>query len=378
MKLLQKILVPVDFGQASLKAFDTAVMLSGYFLSEITLLHVIPADKVSEETEKLIMKNIQLEIKKLLDDTVSENVKSVEMLIEKGNPIERITEISENKEMNLIIMGEGNHSKNEHFKLGSTTERMMQKNRIPLMVVKNEPLKPVKKILCPVDFSESSKRALTNAIFVSNRFGAELTILNVFTPVEVFSYWIDVNNKKENQVQLQQQKAEFDNFMKDTHINKDLHKVKIAQGEPEEEILKEIKNQGIDLLMMGTTGKTGLSKIFLGSVTEKVTREVPCNFIVTNEAEISGEIFESNLKTIESLIVAARNHFDNEETEKAIEKYMHVLNHHPDSVPALIGLMQCYRKTGNQQKANLFRDYARKVINRIWGTEFNNLHELLS
>jgi len=51
MKLLQKILVPVDFGQASLKAFDTAVMLSGYFLSEITLLHVIPADKVSDETD---------------------------------------------------------------------------------------------------------------------------------------------------------------------------------------------------------------------------------------------------------------------------------------------------------------------------------------
>jgi len=378
MKLLQKILVPVDFGQASLKAFDTAVMLSGYFLSEITLLHVIPADKVSDETEKLIMKNIRSEMNKLLNDSVFENVKSVELLVEKGNPIEQITEVAENKEMNLIIMGEGNHSENEHFKLGSTTERMMQKNEIPLMVVKNEPVKPLKKIICPVDFSESSKRALANAIFLSNRLGAQLTIMNVFTPVEVFSYWINVDNKKENQLLLQQQKAEFDEFMKDFHINKDFHVVKIAQGEPEEEILKEIKNQGIDLLMMGTTGKTGLSKILLGSVTEKVTREVPCNFIVTSEAEISDEIFESNLKTIESLVVAARNHFDNEETEKAIEKYMHVLNHHPDSVPALIGLMQCYRKTGNQQKANLFRDYARKVINRIWGTEFNSLHDLLS
>lgn len=378
MKLLQKILVPVDFGQASMRAFDTAIMLSGHFLSEITLLHVIQADKISEKTEKIIVKNIQLEMKKLLDDSVFENVKSVEMLIEKGNPIERITEVAQNKEMNLIIMGEGNHSDNEHFKLGSTTERMMQKNGIPLMVVKNEPVKPVKKILCPVDFSESSKRALTNAIFVSNRFGAELTILNVFTPVEVFSYWIDVDNKKENQFQLQRQKAEFDDFMKEFHFNKHFHLVKIAQGEPEEEILKEIKKHDIDLLMMGTTGKTGLSKIFLGSVTEKVTREVPCNFIVTNESEISDEIFESNLKTIESLIVAARNNFDNEETEKAIEKYMHVLSHHPDSVPALIGLVKCYRKKGNEQKAVFFRDYARKVIDRVWGTEFNSLHDLLS
>lgn len=378
MKLLQKILVPVDFGQASLKAFDTAVMLSGFFLSEITLLHVLPSDKISEETEKLIMKNIRSEMNKMLHDSVFENVKSVEMLIEKGNPIERITEVAENKEMNLIIMGEGNHRENEHFKLGSTAERMMQKNKIPLMVVKNEPVKPVKKILCPVDFSESSKRALTNAIFLCNRFGAKLTILNVFTPLEVFSYWIDVDNKKENQIQIQQQKEEFDKFLKDFHINKNLHNVKIAQGEPEEEILKEIKNKGTDLLIMGTTGKTGLSKIFLGSVTEKVTREVPCNFIITNELEISDEIFESNLKTLESLIVAARNNFDNGETEKAIEKYTHVLSHHPDSVPALIGLVKCYRNTGNEQKASLYRDYARKVIDRVWGTEFNNLHEFLS
>jgi nucleotide-binding universal stress UspA family protein len=378
MKLLQKILVPVDFGEASLRAIDTAVMISGYFLSEITILHVNPAKIISEETEKLIIKNIQFEMKKLLDDSVFGNVKSVEMLTENGNPMDRISEVAKINEMNLIIMGEGNHSENEHFKLGTTTEKLMQKNEIPLMVVKNEPVKPFKKILCPVDFSESSKRALTNAVFLSNRFGAQLTILNVFSPLEVFSYWIDVDNKKENQIQLQQQKAEFDHFLKDFHINKDLQSFKIAQGEPEEEILKEIKKQGADLLIMGTTGKTGLSKILLGSVTEKVTREVPCNFIITNESEISDEIFESNLKTIESLIVAARNHYDNGETEKAIEKYTYVLNHHPDSVPALIGLVKCYRKTGNEQKANLYRDYARKVIDRVWGTEFNNLHEFLS
>lgn len=378
MKLLQKILVPVDFGQASQKAFETAVMLSGYFLSEITVLHVFQTEKISAETEKLIVKNIQVEMKKLLNDSVFENVKSVEMLIEKGNPVELITEIAEIREINLIIIGEGNHAENEHFKLGSTAEKLMQKNVIPVMVVKNEPVKPPRKILCPVDFSEPSKRALSNAVFMSNRFNAKLTIQNVFTPLEVFSYWIDVDNKNENEMQLQQQKAEFNQFLESFHVDKNSKNVKISKGEPEEEILREIKNQGIDLLIMGTTGKTGLSKILLGSVTEKVTREVPCNFIITNESVISGEVFENNLKAIESLIVAARNHFNNDETDKAIEKYNHALNHHPDSVPALIGLVKCYKKTGNEQKANLFRGYARKVIDRVWGTEFNNLHDLLS
>jgi universal stress protein E len=378
MKLLQKILVPVDFGQASIRALESAMMFSKYFLSEITLLHVMSEDKISEETEKLIMKNVHSEMKKMLDDSDFKNVKAVNFLIEKGNPIGKITDIAEKKEMNLIVIGEGNHKDNDHFRLGANTEKLMQKNEIPLMVVKNETVKAVNKILCPVDFSESSKRALTNAIFLSNRLDAKLTILNVFTPLKVFSYRINVNIKKENNLQLEQQKAELKNFLKDFHLNNDFHNVKIAHGEPEEEILREIKNQGADLLIMGTTGKTGLSRILLGSVTEKVTREVPCNFLITNESEISNEVFESNLKTIESLIVAARNHFSNEETEKAIDKYMHVLNHHPDSVPALVGLVKCYRKAGNEEKAIIYRDYARRVIDRLWGTELNSLQELLS
>jgi universal stress protein E len=369
MKLLQKILVPVDFGQASLRALDAAIMLSKYFLSEIILLHVAPAEKVSEDTEKIIVESIRSKMKLLLDIAENEHVKAVSVIIEKGVPMERIIHIAEIKDIDLIVIGEGNNSDNDLFKLGTTAEKLMLGNQIPLYVVKNATVTPVKKILCPVDFSDASKRALTNAIFLSNRFKARLTILNVFTPLQVYSYWINVDNEEENKLQTKRQREEFNDFLKDFHLNEKIHKVKMINGEPDEQILIEIRNEGIDLLVMGTTGKSGISRILLGSVTEKVTRELPCNFIINNESGISDEIFESNLKTIESLILTGRTHFENDEFDKAIEKYNHVLSHHPDNIPSLLGLVKCYNKTGNKQKAEFYTGYIQKIIDRSWDND---------
>lgn len=369
MKLLQKILVPVDFHEASHRALDVAIMLSRYFLSEITVLHVAPSDKVSDETEELLSEGIRSRMNLLHDKLKAEKVKQFEMLVLKGNPVDKILHISESRDIDLMVIGEGNHTGKNPFKLGTTAEKLMLKNHVPLFVVKNEAVAPVKKILCPVDFSEPSKRALTNAIFLANRLGAQLTILNVFTPLQIFSYRLNIDNEKENRLRRQKQEAELNGFLKKFHFNGDSHRVKMVDGEPAEQILKEIQNENTGLLIMGTTGKTGLSRILLGSVTEKVTREMPCSFIITNESEISDEIFESNLKMIESLVVAARKHCENNEPGKAIEKYLHVLNQHPDNIPALLGMVKCYNKTGNTEKAGFYNNYIKMVICRVWGRD---------
>lgn len=369
MKLLQKILVPVDFNEASHRALDVAVMLSRYFLSEITVLHVASSDKVSDETENLLSEGIRSRMKLIQDKLEAEKVPKFEMLVLKGNPVDKILHISESRDTDLMVIGEGNHTGKNPFRLGTTAEKLMLKNQVPLFVVKNEAVTPVKKILCPVDFSEPSKRALTNAVFLSNRLGAQLTILNVFTPLQIFSYRLNIDNEKENRQRRQKQEAELNEFLKNFHFNGDSYRVKMVDGEPAEQILKEIKNENTGLLIMGTTGKTGLSRILLGSVTEKVTREMPCSFIITTETEISDEIFESNLKMIESLIIAARKHCENNEPGKAIEKYLHVLNQHPDNIPALLGMVKCYNKTGNTEKAGFYNNYIKMVISRVWGRD---------
>ncbi len=80
----------------------------------------------------------------------------------------------------------------------------------------------------------------------------------------------------------------------------------------------------------------------------------------------------------EYLIIDVRKHCENNEPGKAIEKYTHVLNQHPDNIPALLGLIKCYNKTGKKDKAGFYNDYVKKVISRVWGKDDIRLLNSLS
>lgn len=76
-------------------------------------------------------------------------------------------------------------------------------------------------------------------------------------------------------------------FIKEFDLDGVVHKIEIKSGKADEKILNAIKNQHIDLLIMGTNGRTGLSSFFMGSVTEKVIREMPCSFITIKKNDVN-------------------------------------------------------------------------------------------
>ena len=181
MKLLEKILVAMDFLQPSNDALRMATLLAKAFHSEMILIHVIPEIKGLKidrgkirrmETEKL--RKIEMDLKK-------KGVSSVEIIVRFGIPFERIIEYSDELEVNVIVVGSGKGEKN--FPLGTTAERMMTYADKPVLVVKPGTRPLIRKIFCPVDFSEASKRALINAIHLSRTFKAHLTVLTVFEPL---------------------------------------------------------------------------------------------------------------------------------------------------------------------------------------------------
>jgi universal stress protein A len=61
------------------------------------------------------------------------------------------------------------------------------------------------------------------------------------------------------------------------HIRDELPvQVKVAVGKPAVEILRVVRTEGADLIVMGTHGRTGLRHLLLGSVAEAITRHAPC------------------------------------------------------------------------------------------------------
>ena len=154
-----------DFESASKDALQMASALAKEFHSEIILLHVVPEVRGFPMSRGKIRKRVMEKLRQIEMDLRKQGISTVEALVRFGNPFERIIEHSEELDVNLITLGSGEIE--EKFQLGTTAERVIIYANKPVFVVKRGTPSHIRRILCPVDFSESSERALKNAIYLS-------------------------------------------------------------------------------------------------------------------------------------------------------------------------------------------------------------------
>ena len=142
----------------------------------------------------------------------------------------------------------------------------------------------VSRILVPVDISDHSRNALVYARRFAARIGATIDVLHVYEAPH-YAGDIYVQRPGEPGVPLQewaranaeQEMHRFiDGFPPVDGESPPAEQHRLAQGTPVETILRIAENEGYDLLVLGTQGRTGLSHFLLGSVAEKVVRHSPC------------------------------------------------------------------------------------------------------
>ncbi len=130
----------------------------------------------------------------------------------------------------------------------------------------------VKHILVPTDCSETSESALAAAVEIARMFHAQLTLLHVWS-VPNMGYaeglnWPLAKMEKAAGAAL----GEVQVRARTMHVETD----SVLQiGAESERIVELVEARGIDLVVMGTHGRRGLSRVFLGSVAEKVVRLSP-------------------------------------------------------------------------------------------------------
>ena len=145
---------------------------------------------------------------------------------------------------------------------------------------------PFKHVLVPVDLSETSLRALRLAVGTAKASGASLTLLHVgVAPVSPMTEaWTPAASVP--LVELKDQMAKEARTVlerirrEEVPTNVDARLV-VREGFVPEEIVAEAKDGGHDLVVMGTHGHTGLERVLLGSVAERVIRVCPIPVLVT-------------------------------------------------------------------------------------------------
>jgi nucleotide-binding universal stress UspA family protein len=136
-------------------------------------------------------------------------------------------------------------------------------------------------ILCPIDFSESSRGALRYAGVIASHLGARLTLLAVNDPL--LSEAAELGAEPKHLVD--ETVRELEKFFRQSFEGK-LEGVPsvlldVATGKPAPEILRVSRDRDCDLIVMGSHGATGFRKLFFGSTTERVLRETSVPVLVT-------------------------------------------------------------------------------------------------
>jgi nucleotide-binding universal stress UspA family protein len=129
----------------------------------------------------------------------------------------------------------------------------------------------IRHILVPTDFSAPSQQAMTYAFELAQKVGAKLSLLHV---IEVPVYAIEVSLPLEDLEQdARRGLARLLPEAAAAHV--DVTRL-VAMGVPYEQILEMATAEQVDLIVMATHGRTGLRRLAMGSVAERVVRMAPC------------------------------------------------------------------------------------------------------
>ena len=211
--------------------------------------------------------------------------------VENGEPYREIIDYAASHDIDLTVMPTHGRRGLERFLLGSTTERVVRRADGPVLTIRPDAetklTYPYRHVLAPTDGSECASDALELGVDVASTTGAALHLLTV---VDVVSVGVDVRSD----IKTAMLEAAADEILDEASSVAETRGVEPAAEtvayEPsvQEAIRSYIEDQDIDLVVVGTHGRTGFDRYVLGSVTEHLIRTAPVPVLTVRESASEG------------------------------------------------------------------------------------------
>ncbi|WP_457626660.1 universal stress protein [Persephonella sp.] len=288
----EKILVGVDFSDISRHVIRSAVFLAKIFDSEIKLVHIVentifPAafddlepfvdpeefKKIVQTVEEIVEKSAQ-NLEEIAEDISEKEGIKVSFAVHTGDIAEEILEISEKGNFDLIVIGAHKKALVESLLLGNEAEKIVNKARTSVLIVKGRPVENPKKLLCGYDFLPNSIEALETAKEIAKKTGAEIDIVHADTE-EGFAHFSHIYEtvfqKKVNMLKDLIEKLKAEGIKADFEIIK---------AEPSKAILEAVKDFDSELVVVGKRQRKDIKRFFLGTIAMKVVKNSPVPVLI--------------------------------------------------------------------------------------------------
>lgn len=285
---MKQILVATDFSTRADRALRRATLLAQEAGAQLVLVHV-----VDEDLPPRLLEAETLEATALLQELAA-TVTSVDAVpcaarLAVGEPFQAIGALAEELDADLVIMGQHRRQALRDVFVGTTVERTIRESLRPLIMANAPPAGPYERVLAATDFSEGSANALHVAqnlgfferarrTFVLHAFDAparSLMLRSSATARQIADY---IAEEKERASE------ELDQFLGEFGVNPDGRVLELADGSAAKVIGDCARAYDIDLLIVGTHGRSGTGRFFVGNVAEEVLRYAETDVLVVPSA----------------------------------------------------------------------------------------------
>ncbi len=277
----RRILVAFDRSDSSRNALRQAFDLAHREKSWITVVSVAPPYR--GDLDFIAVKDVMASVRRPCEEALRDAEKIAEeeravirTVCEEGEPHERIVDTADAEDCDIIVMGRRGLRRLERVLVGSVTARVIGHTQRDVLVVPRGAVLRWNRLLLATDGSRYSATATAKAIELAKEYGGSLMVVSVVdVPTEFYGEAPKavedmIENAKEYTAAVKRH-AEAAGVRAETYVK---------ESEADTAIVTLAKEQQADVIVVGSHGRTGLKRLLMGSVTEKVIGAATCPVLV--------------------------------------------------------------------------------------------------
>ena len=290
---IEKLLLPTDCSEFSEGAIREAVNLAKTCSSKLFVVSVIETNPEYESIAPQLIEKAEKETRQHLESVKNRAAKEgvdCEIIARQGeDPYKYIVDEAAKHQVSMIIMGRRGRKGLKRLMMGSVTAKVIGHSPCNVLVVPRAARLEFRKILVATDGSKYSNAAASEAVAIAKRCGATLIAASV-VPYESISPLGIVHSEMQWELVTEESRKAAENNIKNVKEIAEKEDVKIEElileGRPYEAIINAAKEKRVDLIVVGSHGRTGLDRLLMGSVTERVIGHADCAVLVVKVSKI--------------------------------------------------------------------------------------------
>lgn len=285
------ILVPTDGSEHAQRAATHARQLATAFDAEVHVLAVVDVSDAAGPfdaggVDETYVERLETDSRGSLDDVrdlLGPDL-VVQTALRRGDAVEEILTYAEEADVDALAMGTHGRTGIRRFVAGSVTETVLRESPVPVLTVRatdrSEVTGTYDEIMLPTDGSDAASAAFEHGIAVAAAFDARVHAVNVVDiaalssedplPANVLEIRRDAGQDAVERAAAMARESGLETV------------TAVRDGYPASDLLEYADENEIEMIAMGTTGQTGLSRFLLGSTTERVVRHAEIPVLAVN------------------------------------------------------------------------------------------------